>query len=185
MAQFGLRLFLWLTTLNRLSAPISSEERTRLLDCLATWDFKPHHLDDADLYRIACILFEGILNTEGVADLGIETGKSGLFGSEYSAKHEYRPNQPPPLCHPSNLPCPKPLPQLCPCHRCTSSHLLLPHHHRSRPTFLAPSRLDSGKSTLDPTRGDGETCLWAWDTASEGDFTAAGCAGDTDRCYGA
>ena len=70
-------LLTYLTT--RLSAPLSPEYRTRLVDSLATWDFAPHDLDEGDLYRIACILFEGILNMEGLADLGVEKGEFDLF----------------------------------------------------------------------------------------------------------
>ncbi len=62
----------------RLSAPLSREYRTRLVDAAATWDFKPHNLDVADLFRVACILFEGILDTEGIAELDIERGEFDL-----------------------------------------------------------------------------------------------------------
>jgi len=61
-----------LNSVNRLSAPLSHETRTRLVDSLSTWNFKPHNLDEDDLFRVACILFEGILNTEGIAELDID-----------------------------------------------------------------------------------------------------------------
>lgn len=58
----------------RLSAPLSPEHRRRLVEALATWDFKPHRLDDGDLYRVATLLFEAILSSEGVAELQIPRG---------------------------------------------------------------------------------------------------------------
>ncbi|TYJ52559.1 hypothetical protein B9479_006849 [Cryptococcus floricola] len=58
-----------------LSKPLTKEERVRLVDQIATWDFKPHELEEGDLYRVACILFEGVLNTEGLAHLGLERDK--------------------------------------------------------------------------------------------------------------
>ncbi|ODN73553.1 hypothetical protein L202_08051 [Cryptococcus amylolentus CBS 6039] len=58
-----------------LSKPLTKEERVRLVDKMATWDFKPHDLEEGDLYRVACILFEGVLNTEGLAHLGLERDK--------------------------------------------------------------------------------------------------------------
>ncbi|WVR04999.1 hypothetical protein IAU60_002011 [Kwoniella sp. DSM 27419] len=54
-----------------LSAPLSDEHRDRLIDELSTWNFKPHHLPEGDLYRVACLMFEGILRSEGIADLEI------------------------------------------------------------------------------------------------------------------
>jgi hypothetical protein len=44
------------------------------VDALGTWNFKPHHMDEDDLFRVACLLFEGVLETEGLADLGIGRG---------------------------------------------------------------------------------------------------------------
>jgi hypothetical protein len=60
---------------DRLSAPMTSEHRQRLVDAIATWDFRPHELDDGDLYRVATLLFEAVLSSEGVADLGIDRGE--------------------------------------------------------------------------------------------------------------
>jgi len=42
---------------------------------LATWDFKPHYLEDDDLFRVATILFEGLLKSEGLVELGLERGE--------------------------------------------------------------------------------------------------------------
>lgn len=66
----------WLTF--RLSTPISPEHRSHLIDALATWNFKPHRLDDSDLYRVACLIFEAILHTEGIIELGLDQGSSSL-----------------------------------------------------------------------------------------------------------
>lgn len=49
------------------------------MDSLATWNFKPHRLDSRDLYRVATLLFEGVLASEGIAELGIQRGKSCLL----------------------------------------------------------------------------------------------------------
>lgn len=59
----------------RLSAELSEEHRRRLVDALATWDFKPHELDDGDLYRVATLIFEAILSSEGIVELGVERGE--------------------------------------------------------------------------------------------------------------
>lgn len=37
---------------------------------MSSWNFKPHNLDDGDLFRCACLLFEAVLHTEGLAELG-------------------------------------------------------------------------------------------------------------------
>ena len=59
---------------DRLSAPLSDSHRRRLVDALGTWDFKPHELDDGDLYRVATLLFEAVLRSEGLVDFGIPRG---------------------------------------------------------------------------------------------------------------
>jgi hypothetical protein len=67
---------------DRLSAPMTESHRRRLVDALGTWDFKPHELDDGDLYRVATLLFEAVLNSEGLVELGIDQCKSMAFGVE-------------------------------------------------------------------------------------------------------
>jgi hypothetical protein len=64
--------------MDRLAAPLTQEHRHRLVDALATWDFKPHHLDDDDLFRVATILFEGLLQSEGLVELCLERGEFRL-----------------------------------------------------------------------------------------------------------
>lgn len=63
----------------RLSKPIDQPHRDRLVDALATWNFKPHRLDDGELYRVACIIFETILRIEGVSNLNIGTDSINKF----------------------------------------------------------------------------------------------------------
>jgi hypothetical protein len=46
-----------------------------LIDALSSWDFKPHHLVEADLFRVACIMFEAVCNIEGLAELAIDQGE--------------------------------------------------------------------------------------------------------------
>ena len=65
-------------TRHRVSAPLATEDRKRLVDALATWNFKPHRLDNGDLYRVATLLFEAVLASEGIAELGIQRGKLPL-----------------------------------------------------------------------------------------------------------
>jgi len=60
---------------DRLSAPLSDSHRRKLVDALGTWDFKPHELDDGDLYRVATLLFEAVLRSDGLVDLGIPRGE--------------------------------------------------------------------------------------------------------------
>jgi len=60
---------------DRLSAPMTESHRRNLVDALGTWDFKPHELDDGDLYRVATLLFEAVLSCEGLVDLGIDRGE--------------------------------------------------------------------------------------------------------------
>lgn len=62
--------------LYRLSAPLDPEDRERLIDALATWDFKPHRLNEGDLYRVACLIFHAVLHIEGVKELALDRGKS-------------------------------------------------------------------------------------------------------------
>lgn len=62
----------------RFSNPLTPEKRLQLVDELATWNFKPHYLNEDDLYRMACLIFEGILNIEGLAELGLQQGMSIL-----------------------------------------------------------------------------------------------------------
>jgi hypothetical protein len=54
---------------------MSPSHRKRLVESLATWNFKPHELDDGDLFRVATLLFEAVIGSEGLAELGIEQGK--------------------------------------------------------------------------------------------------------------
>ena len=58
-----------------LSAPMTESHRRNLVNALGTWDFKPHELDDGDLYRVATLLFEAVLSTEGLAGLEIDQGE--------------------------------------------------------------------------------------------------------------
>jgi hypothetical protein len=60
---------------SRLSAPMTEFHRRKLVDALGTWDFKPHELDDGDLYRVATLLFEAVLSSEGLVGLGIDRGE--------------------------------------------------------------------------------------------------------------
>jgi hypothetical protein len=62
----------------RLSAPMTESHRRKLVDALGTWDFKPHELDDGDLYRVATLLFEAVLSCEGLVELGIDRGEFTL-----------------------------------------------------------------------------------------------------------
>ncbi|CDZ96330.1 hd-domain pdease-like protein [Phaffia rhodozyma] len=55
-----------------LLGPMNQDTRTRLIEKLSGWDFKPYELSGDDLYRTTCILFEAVLMTEGVWDLGID-----------------------------------------------------------------------------------------------------------------
>lgn len=59
-----------------MAAPIPKEDRARLVEALSSWDFRPHQLAPRDLFRVACLIFEAILHTEGLAELGIDTGES-------------------------------------------------------------------------------------------------------------
>lgn len=54
---------------------MTESHRRRLVDALASWDFKPHELDDGDLYRVATLLFEAVLGCEGLVGLEIDRGK--------------------------------------------------------------------------------------------------------------
>lgn len=59
----------------RLSAPMTESHRRKLVDALGTWDFKPHELDDGDLFRVATLLFEAVLSSESLVGLGIDRGE--------------------------------------------------------------------------------------------------------------
>lgn len=76
-----------------MAAPLSPEERERLISALEKWDFRPHQLDQYDLFRVACLIFEAVLNIDGVAQLGIEYGamKKWLFAVRaiYHAPNPY------------------------------------------------------------------------------------------------
>ncbi|WVW83390.1 hypothetical protein I302_105409 [Kwoniella bestiolae CBS 10118] len=54
-----------------LSAPLTQEHREKLVHDLSTWNFKPHHLPEGDLYRVACLMFESVLSSEGLRELNI------------------------------------------------------------------------------------------------------------------
>lgn len=58
-----------------LAAPMTREDRVRIVNALREWDFRPHLLSPTDLFRIPCMIFEVILHTEGLSDLGIEQGE--------------------------------------------------------------------------------------------------------------
>ena len=64
-----------LSDVGRFSVPLSRDARNRLVDALATWDFKPHYLADDELFQVACLLFDGLLHSEGLAELGLERGR--------------------------------------------------------------------------------------------------------------
>nr|XP_018264117.1 uncharacterized protein I303_03997 [Kwoniella dejecticola CBS 10117]OBR86275.1 hypothetical protein I303_03997 [Kwoniella dejecticola CBS 10117] len=55
-----------------LSAPLTQEHRERLVHDLSTWNFKPHNLPEGDLFRVACLMFESILSSEGIQELNIQ-----------------------------------------------------------------------------------------------------------------
>jgi len=63
---------------SRLSAPMTDSHRRKLVDALGTWDFKPHELEDGDLYRVATLLFEAVLSCEGLVEMGIDRGEFTL-----------------------------------------------------------------------------------------------------------
>ncbi|WWC69681.1 uncharacterized protein I206_103624 [Kwoniella pini CBS 10737] len=55
-----------------LSAPLTQNHRERLVQNLSTWNFKPHNLPEGDLYRVACLMFESVLSSEGIKELNIQ-----------------------------------------------------------------------------------------------------------------
>lgn len=59
-----------------MSRTMSFDDRSRLIEELSTWGFKPHRLSQKDLYWIACLIFEAVLRTEGLAELQLEPGES-------------------------------------------------------------------------------------------------------------
>lgn len=88
----------------RLSAPLNPEHRKALVEALATWNFEPHQLDEGDLYRLATLMFEAALSIEGVAELGIQRGKSSPRQPAPGVKLTLsRPDESPALCYSSNL----------------------------------------------------------------------------------
>ena len=131
-------------TTARLSTPLTREGRARLVDALATWDFKPHYLDDDDLFRVACILFEMALSIEGLAELDIDKGHLLAERSlSICADKLNRCSQTPPFRPPRHLSRTKPLPQLRACCRRPAGDLHVPHQYRRRSTLRLPPRLDA------------------------------------------
>jgi hypothetical protein len=63
---------------------MTESHRRTLVDALGTWDFKPHELDDGDLYRVATLLFEAILSSDGLVGLGIDRGESVISSGDSS-----------------------------------------------------------------------------------------------------
>lgn len=61
------------------AAPLEPDHRQRLLAQLSSWHFKPHVLDEGDLFRCACILFDAILRIDGLAQLGIPRDQMNRF----------------------------------------------------------------------------------------------------------
>ncbi|KAL1407396.1 3',5'-cyclic-nucleotide phosphodiesterase [Vanrija albida] len=57
---------------DELATPLSRNERARLVSALSSWEFLPHRLSQADLYRVACLIFEAILSIDGLAELKVE-----------------------------------------------------------------------------------------------------------------
>ncbi|BEJ00602.1 hypothetical protein CcaverHIS631_0504590 [Cutaneotrichosporon cavernicola] len=75
------------------AAPLSREDRVRLVDILDNWGFRPHQLNQRDLFRIACLLFQSVLSMDGVAQLGLSFNamKKWLFAVRaiYHAPNPY------------------------------------------------------------------------------------------------
>lgn len=133
---------------DRFSTPISQKDRARLVDAVATWNFKPHNLSDIDLFRVACLLFEGLLHSEGLAELQLELGTPpGLACPPVVLI--VRPHQQAPFRLAGDIPCTKPIPQLYPRHRRASSDLLLPHRRRRRPSLFFHPRPPSGHTVME------------------------------------
>jgi len=150
----------WMVELTgRFSAPISKEHRDRLVDALATWNFKPHYLDDGDLYRVACILFDGILHSEGLADLQLERGVPSYLSPRCQLTG--RSSQPLVVCHPSDIPRSEPVPQLRARHRRPASDVLFPHQHRSRSAVLVHPRFDAQLGAVDAADRGGRGIAWS------------------------
>lgn len=55
-----------------MAAPLSHDDRQRLVGLIEQWGFRPHLLDKYDLFRIACLIYQSILNIDGVVQLGME-----------------------------------------------------------------------------------------------------------------
>ncbi len=62
-----------------MSAPISQEHRSRLIASMSTWDFRPHKLQEADVFRCTCLIFEAVLRIDGLHQLGINRDRLHRF----------------------------------------------------------------------------------------------------------
>ncbi|KLT42542.1 hypothetical protein CC85DRAFT_83339 [Cutaneotrichosporon oleaginosum] len=75
------------------AAPLSRQDQERLVDMLDSWGFRPHQLDQRDLFRVACLIFSSVLNIDGVVELGLdyEAMKRWLFAVRaiYHAPNPY------------------------------------------------------------------------------------------------
>ena len=101
--------------LRRFSAPLEPEHRARLVEALSTWNFRPHALNEADLFRCACLLFEAVLRVQGLSELGIKQGErcSSSFRQQIThltGIYLIRPSQPPSIRYSSHLSRTKPIP---------------------------------------------------------------------------
>lgn len=60
---------------------------------IGSWGFRPHQLDQRDLFRVACLIFQSVLNIDGVVQLGLhyEAMKKWLFAVRaiYHAPNPY------------------------------------------------------------------------------------------------
>ncbi|GMK55611.1 hypothetical protein CspeluHIS016_0206670 [Cutaneotrichosporon spelunceum] len=54
------------------TVPLSRQDHVRLVDILDSWGFRPHLLDEIDLFRVACLIFQSILSMDGVVQLGLD-----------------------------------------------------------------------------------------------------------------
>ncbi|WVN85177.1 uncharacterized protein L203_100322 [Cryptococcus depauperatus CBS 7841] len=70
--QTGATVEVHMEEYEELSAPLTQEHRSILVDALATWNFKPHDLPEGDLFRVACLVFETVLSIDGLTHLGLE-----------------------------------------------------------------------------------------------------------------
>ena len=91
----------------RFSAPMGKEYRSKLIDDMAMWGFRPHNLEEEDLFRAACILFDGLLSSEGLAELQIDRGGFIDFTLRVTLlRRAHRSTIPPVVRDKSHLPCP-------------------------------------------------------------------------------